>query len=205
VTLKSLRRFVDVLVQIGGWALLAAAALVTYDVITRKLLNISIAGADEISGYVFAISTACAFSYALLSRANIRIDFIYNLMPNVLKRLLDILSMVMTAGFFAVVSYYAYDLVADAFKYGSHSITPLQTPLAIPQTLWFAALIMCLMTAVILSVAALKALVQGDFDRIERIIGVPSLNEEIELEIGEDVLHDDAEQAPFENDNDGKN
>jgi len=189
--LKSLRRFVDVVVQIGGWALLGAAILVTYDVITRKLLNISIAGADEISGYVFAISTACAFSYALLSRANIRIDFLYNLMPPTWQRLLDILSMAMTAGFFAVICFYAYNLVADAFTYGSHSITPLQTPLAIPQVLWFAALVMSLLTSVALVVVAIKAFVQGNLERVEEIIGVPSLNEEIEIEMSNGALEND--------------
>jgi len=189
--LKSLRRFVDVVVQIGGWALLGAAILVTYDVITRKLLNISIAGADEISGYVFAISTACAFSYALLSRANIRIDFLYNLMPPTWQRLLDILSMAMTAGFFAVICFYAYNLVADAFTYGSHSITPLQTPLAIPQVLWFAALVMSLLTSVALVVVAIKAFVQGNLERVEEIIGVPSLNEEIEIEMSNSALEND--------------
>ncbi|MEM6492353.1 MAG: hypothetical protein AAF684_10700, partial [Pseudomonadota bacterium] len=48
---------IHILVQVGGWALMAAALLVTYDVVTRKILGISIAGADEISGYVFAGAT----------------------------------------------------------------------------------------------------------------------------------------------------
>jgi len=189
--LKILRRFTNVIVQIGGWALLGAACLVTYDVITRKLLNISIAGADEISGYVFAISTACAFSYALLSRANIRIDFIYNLLPVAIQRLLDILSMMMMTGFFAVICYYAYDLVADAITYGSHSITPLQTPLVIPQVLWFAALMVALLISLILVLAAVRALVQGNLDRVEEIVGVPSLNEEIEIELSDSALEID--------------
>ncbi len=106
-----LTKSVNGIVQVGGWSLLAAACLVTYDVLTRKLLNISIAGADEISGYVFAISTAGAFSYALLSRANIRIDIIYNLVPPVVQRILDVLSMAMTAGFLTVLTYYAYRLL----------------------------------------------------------------------------------------------
>lgn len=181
--LNPLRRFVDVIVQVGGWAFLAAACLVTYDVFTRKLLNISMAGADEISGYVFAVVTACAFSYALLSRANIRIDFIYNLLPALAQRLLDILSMAMMAGFLGILSYYAYGLVADAFKYGSHSITPLQTPLAIPQTLWFGALVLSVVTSLCLIVIAIKALIEGNLAHVQKIIGVPSHNDEIKLEL----------------------
>ncbi|MBT7943501.1 MAG: TRAP transporter small permease, partial [Alphaproteobacteria bacterium] len=180
--LKTLRRIVDITVQAGGWAFLGAACLVTYDVITRKLLNISIAGADEISGYVFAISTACAFSYALLSRANIRIDFIYNHLPPQMQRVLDVLSMAATAGFFAVICYYVYGLAADAIAYGSHSITPLQTPLAIPQVLWFIALCLSLLTSLVLLAAALKAMAQGKPELARELIGVQSLDEEVEIE-----------------------
>ncbi len=183
--LRFLRKLVDVIVQVGGWAILAAACLVTYDVVTRKLLNISIAGADEISGYVFAISSACAFSYALLSRANIRIDFLYNKLPSPAQRVLDILSIAMTAGFLGVICFYAYDLAADAIRYGSRSITPLQTPLAIPQVMWFVALLLALFTAVVLTVAAVVALLRGQPERTAEIVGVPSLDEEIEIELSD--------------------
>ncbi len=190
--LNIFRHIVDYIVQIGGWFLLAAAGMVTYDVITRKLLNISIAGADEISGYVFAISTACAFSYALLSRANIRIDLIYNLVPDRIKRVLDILSMAMTAGFLGVISYYAYGMAADSVVYGSHSITPLQTPLAVPQVLWVAGLGLALVVSLALLASAISALLKGNMDHIRDTIGIPSLNEEIEIELSDRALKADS-------------
>lgn len=181
--IKPINLFVHIIVQVGGWAMLASAFLVTYDVITRKLLNISIAGADEISGYVFAISTACAYSFALLTRANIRIDFIYNKLPERLKRILDILSMLMTTGFFAVICYFSFNLVSDAIEYNSKSITPLQTPLAIPQTLWFAALCFALFTALVLLVLSFSALLKGDDARVAQLAGIPSMDEEIQQEL----------------------
>lgn len=181
--LSPLRKFIDLAVQVGGWAFLAAALLVTYDVTTRKLFNITIAGADEISGYIFAVSTAFAFSYALLSRANIRIDVIYNLVPEAVQRVLDVLAILMTTGYLAFLCYFAYALPRDAIKYNSHSITPLQTPLAIPQVLWFGALVLCLVTAIILAVMALWALLRGRFDQVRDLVGVPSLTEEIETEL----------------------
>ena len=182
---KPMNFVIQFIVQMGGWSLLAAAALVTYDVITRKIFNISIAGADEISGYVFAISTACAYSYALLTRANIRIDFIYNKFSSSIQRWLDILSIALTAGFFGVICYFAFNLVEDAFLYGSRAVTPLQTPLAIPQTLWFVALCFALLTAIILLVLSLKALLAGDKDKVKSLVGIPSLDEEIKAELGD--------------------
>lgn len=181
--LRPLRHVVEVIVQIGGWSVLAAAALVTYDVITRKVFNISIAGADEISGYVFAVSTACAFSYALLSRANIRIDLVYNWLPEPMKRICDLLSILSMAGFLGVVTYYAYGLAADAWTYGSRSITPLQTPLMIPQTLWVIGLALSVVTASILFVAALWFFLRGKSDQTAALVGIPTLNEEIATEV----------------------
>ena len=175
--------FIQAIVQLGGWSLLFAACLVTYDVITRKLLNISIAGADEISGYIFAISTACAYSYALLTRANIRIDFIYNRFPAKLQRVLDIISMASLAGLFAVIGYFVLGLVSDAIEYGSKSITPLQTPLAIPQTLWTVGLGIAFLTAVALTVMALFALLRAKDDAVKALVGIPSLDEEIQTEL----------------------
>lgn len=178
------RTLIHILVQVGGWALLAAALLVTYDVITRKLLGLSIAGADEISGYVFAVSTASAYSYALLTRANIRIDFIYNLFPARVQRALDIVAMAALSGFFAVLCYHAWALVSDAYVYDSRSITPLRTPLLIPQALWFAALCFALCTALTLLALAVVALLRGDLAGARDLIGIPSMDEEIAEEIG---------------------
>lgn len=185
--INPLTLFINILVQVGGWSLLAAACLVTYDVVTRKLLNISIAGADEISGYVFAIATACAYSYALITRANIRIDFIYNRLPALMQRALDIVSMALMVGFFAIICYFSFNLVSDAIVYESRSITPLQTPLALPQTLWFAALCFATFTAFTLLCFSIYALLKGDQDRVRELVGIPSLDEEIQQELGDDV------------------
>jgi len=181
--LSPMTRIINILVQLGGCALLFGASLITYDVITRKLLNISMAGADEITGYLFAIATACAYAYALLTRANIRIDIVYNTLPPKVQRYLDVLNILLVAGFFGIICFYAYGLVADAIAYGSRSITPLQVPLAIPQTLWFAGLCIALLTAVVLFVLALSALLKRDFARVNALVGVPSLQEEIDTEL----------------------
>ena len=67
-------------VWVGGFGLLIAAFVVTADVISRKVFNVTMSGSDEISGYVFAAATAWAYSFALLHRANIRIDSLYNVL-----------------------------------------------------------------------------------------------------------------------------
>ena len=60
----------------AGWTLLALAILVTFETIVRKFFGFSIQGADEIGGYVLAISSSIGFCYALVMRAHIRIDLL---------------------------------------------------------------------------------------------------------------------------------
>ncbi len=182
---RSFQRIVAVIVQIGGWALLGAACLVTYDVITRKLFNMSIAGADEISGYVFAVSTAGAFTYALSARANIRIDLVYNLLPLRARCVFDLMALALTAGYFAILCWFAYDLVADAFRYGSRSITPLQTPLALPQTLWFLALLLATLTAAYLTVRVVVLILRRRWGEVAPLAGIPLISEEVAGELGD--------------------
>ena len=84
--LLSVSRFA---VWIGGAALMLSAIMVTLDVISRKIFGFTISGSDEISGYVFAAGTTWAYSYCLLHRSNIRIDAVYNLLPPVVRNVLD--------------------------------------------------------------------------------------------------------------------
>ena len=61
-----------------GATLMAAALMVTIDVLSRKFLGITMSGPDEYSGYVFSATTTWAYSYCLLHRSNVRIDSLYS-------------------------------------------------------------------------------------------------------------------------------
>ena len=75
-----------------GAMLIVSAMYVSVDLVARKLLNLSLVGANEISGYVLGISTAWAFSYALLKRSHIRIDVFYRYLPSRWQAAIDIMA-----------------------------------------------------------------------------------------------------------------
>ncbi|MEO6363130.1 MAG: TRAP transporter small permease, partial [Caldimonas sp.] len=52
----------------GGLLILAAAVLVSVDVILRKLFSVTLGGADELSGYALAIGSTWSFAFVLLHR-----------------------------------------------------------------------------------------------------------------------------------------
>ncbi len=57
--------------------LLVASILICIDITLRYTMSVTLGGADELSGYALAISSAWGFSSALLSRSHIRIDTVY--------------------------------------------------------------------------------------------------------------------------------
>lgn len=181
--LQSARKTSQVLAWIGGSLIILSALLVTLEVILRKWFNISLGGADEVSGYAFGIATSLALAYALFERAHIRVDALYNLFPFPLKIAASLIGLLLLVGFGAVIAWTSWGLVADTLTHGSRSITPLRTPLAIPQIPWIFGWLFFVCCGALLFVAAVKALLTGNADKTDQLIGMKSIDEQIEEEM----------------------
>jgi TRAP-type C4-dicarboxylate transport system permease small subunit len=183
-----------VAVWFGGALTIASVLLISVDVLIRKFLGWTVGGADELSSYAFAIATSWSFAFATLQRANVRVDVLYQYLPVRLSAVLDWLSLVALGVFMAVLTFYAYDVVGASLAQGSRANTPLATPLAIPQGLWFLGLVaMCVVLALMLLRSSV-ALVTGDIATVKAIGGVRSAQEEADEEAaaGERMVKGDA-------------
>ncbi len=169
-------------VWVGGAALLVAAVMVTLDVISRKFFNVTMSGADEISGYVFAAGTTWAYSYCLLHRANIRIDALYNFLPRWVCAALDALAVALLLIYNSVLAYRAWGAFSESWARDSVSITTLATPQWIPQLFWASGLIFFELVLLFVFLYTLTGLLRSDLDLVKRVAGVPSVAEEIEAE-----------------------
>lgn len=180
---STLHKASRVLVWIGGILILGSAVLVTAEVLLRKLFNYSIGGADELSGYAFAVATTLGFSYALFERAHIRVDALLVLLPRPVRIALSFFGLALLIGLAAVIGWQVWGLVGDTLQHGSRSITPMRTPLAIPQIPWLFGWGFFVLCGIVLFIAALVTLLRGDAAETERMIGVKTLDEQIEDEI----------------------
>ncbi len=174
----------------GGAITLASVLLICFDVIVRKFFGFTTGGADELSGYAFAISTSWSLAFVVLNRGNVRVDALYQLFPVRVSAVLDWLSLVALGVFMVFLTYYASFVVDASWVQSSAANTPLATPLWIPQGLWFLGLAwMCLVLALML-VRASVALVSGDITAIKDLCGVRSAEEEAqeEAETGERLV-----------------
>ena len=65
---------------------------------------------------------------------------------------------------------------------GSRAITPLQTPLILPQSLWLAGWVLFCLCLLLVIWGMISALAKGDMARARSLGGVLSVDEEIEEE-----------------------
>ena len=177
-----LERISQLAVWVGGDALLAAALMVTVDVLSRKIFNITMSGSDEYSGYVFSATTTWAYSYCLLHRSNVRIDALYNYLPRKVTAILDVVGLLLLFYFMSIMTYYAMVSFVDSWVNNSVSITTLGTPQWIPQLFWVAGLILFFVTLIFVVVYSIIALLQRNWDLVARVAGVPSIAETMQEE-----------------------
>lgn len=171
----------------GGALVLASAFLVSIDVLLRKLLLISLGGADELSGYAFAIGTTWALAFTLLRRANVRVDALYSRLPQALCAVLDILALLSLGLFIGLLTWQAWSVLETSLSFGARATTPLATPLWMPQVLWLAGLILFLFTLLPLLLRALFALLGGDLATVRRLAGARTIEEDAAQEASHTV------------------
>jgi TRAP-type C4-dicarboxylate transport system permease small subunit len=168
----------------GGVMLLLAAVTICVDIVLRYAFSLTVGGADELSGYALAIASAWGFSAALLSRSHIRIDTVYvRIASRRVRAALDLLSVATFALFVALLAWHAWGVLQQSYVSGSRSLSALETPVAIPQALWFAGLAFFVAVALLLLARALFAYHKGDLATLFEVIGSKSAVTEAEEEI----------------------
>jgi TRAP-type mannitol/chloroaromatic compound transport system permease small subunit len=139
---------------------------------------------------VLAISTSWALAFTLLEGAHIRIDSLYVHLPARLRALLDIAGLLLLTAFFALITWYGYGVLQTSYTLGARSMSPLGTPLMLPQLLWVLGLVMFLAIALVLFVRALIALIAGDLAVARRLVGSRNVTEELQAELGDVGQHE---------------
>ncbi|WP_172329915.1 TRAP transporter small permease subunit [Mangrovicoccus sp. HB161399] len=166
-------------IWIGGGILVALAFGVGAEVLLRKLAGTSIGGLDELGGYALAIVAALAFTEALFTRSHIRIGLLRDALGPRLRGAMDIVSLAGLIWFLSILLWFGWKLVLRSATMGTKSMTPLATPLILPQALWYTALLLFGLAALALLLRALAAAALGDWDGIAARVGLRDAEEEL--------------------------
>ncbi len=177
---------VFVTARISGWIcgllLTVSAVIIGIDIVLRNTVVVTIGGANELAGYALAIASSWGCTVALAHRMHVRINSLYTYLGPSARALLDFIGLLAFVYFMGLVTWYAGGALEQSIISSSRSISALETPLAIPQLLWFVGFLSFLFSATVLLGRAALALIRRDFRTVRSLIGARSVEEEIELE-----------------------
>lgn len=177
---------------IGGYGVMAISFMITIDVFLRKFAGMTLGGASEIAGMVFAVATAISYPFVLFDRANIRIDVVYARVPMKIRAFLDMVTLVAMLYFGYRLTESTFQLLMKSWNGGSKSVGVINIPLWIPQSVWVAGFALFTVTTVILIIFTGINIFRRNWDQVNRFAGVPSIEQTIEEET---YIEEDAQQG----------
>lgn len=172
-----LRRLNETVAVLIGFALLATIAFILLEIVLRQF-NASLGGSDEISGYVMAGATSWGMAYALTTLAHVRIDLARLRMKPMGRAMLDILAMTALTATALIIAVQTWPVLSKTLQSNARANTPLETPLWIPQTIWWSGWIWFSLTSSALFICAVIMLLRRDLAQVENIIGAGSSGED---------------------------
>lgn len=190
---------------IAGGLILFAACLVTLDVFAREIFSDNIFESYEISIYIFAISVAFSYAYALTTKTHIRIDAIYSHLPHFYRVILDLLASIALSATAICLCYYGWVTALESFSFptndiwGARSVSDLYVPLVIPQGLWALGLTWFAVVSVLFSVKSAMHFLARDFNSVSALIGIQRREGEDELNEALDITKADQALTNEEN------
>ncbi|MGD9944579.1 MAG: TRAP transporter small permease subunit [Burkholderiaceae bacterium] len=182
-TVDFIARISRMFARAGGLLILACAVLVSLDVLFRNLFSLTVFESFELTGYAVAAATTFGFAWALVSRAHIRIEVLYNALPLKPRGLLDVLSLGTLAAIALSLAYWAGQVAWDSYATGARSSSTLAVPMAWPQGLWFLGVLWFAFCAATLFAVALFGVCSARFKDVEALFGVASIEDEIEMSV----------------------
>ena len=154
-----------------GLLLLATGGLILVEILLRQTPFGALGGSDEYAGYAMAAIATWGFSYALVERAHIRIDLLQRQLLPAGRVALDLLSLLLLTATTWVVAFHAWSVLAKTLDRGSRANTPLETPLWIPQTLWFGGWVWFALTGTLLLLVVVALIFRRRFAAVDAVAG----------------------------------
>lgn len=163
----------------GAVILFGCAVPISIDVLSRLILNETLVESFEISGYMLAACIGLGMGYTVTTKANIRIDFLTSRLPTPLRRLFDGLAAFSLALVAGALAWFTFDTLGQSWTMNARSISTLQVPLALPQSVWWFGLLWFAIVAALIPLLAVLRLLRRDGQGFDALLAPPGLSEEM--------------------------
>ena len=168
---------------IFGYLCIALSIFISIEVILRKLFSTSLQGADELGGYVLAITSSIAFCVALIGNSHIRIDLVHYKFPQKMQAILNWTAKLSILFLALLLAYTSFGVLQETISYGSTAPTPWATPLKYPQFFWFLGLVLFSLLALYYFYSATRLLVTGRWDDLRILFQPKGSADEVKEEL----------------------
>lgn len=183
-TEAALRRLNMLLAVILGVLLVLTVLFILADVGMRGFGRGSLGGSDEVSGYVMTGLASWGLAFALVERAHVRIDIIRQMLARPGRIAMDLIAIIATNAVVVMIAFHAWPVLEKTLARGSRANTPLETPLWIPQGIWFGGWVWFSITVTLLTLIGITYLIAGRGEAFDHTLGMQN---EVEDEL--DTAH----------------
>ncbi len=164
----------------GAIILFGCSGLITIDVVTRYFFKRGMVESFEISGYALAACIGLGMAFTVTSKSNIRVDILLDALPDRMRVVCDILASFALALLALALAWYAFGTLHQSWAMGAKSISSMQTPMIVPQGIWWVGLFWFACMAVLIPVQAIARLLARDRRGFDKLIGSLRVVDEIE-------------------------
>lgn len=171
-TEAALRRLNMLLAVILGVLLVLTVLFILADVGMRGFGLGSLGGSDEVSGYVMTGLASWGLAFALVERAHVRIDIIRQMLARPGRIAMDLIAIIATNAVVVMIAFHAWPVLEKTLARGSRANTPLETPLWIPQGIWFAGWVWFSITVTLLTLIGITYLIASRSEAFDRTLGM---------------------------------
>lgn len=168
---------------IFGYLCVGLSVFISIEVVMRKLFSRSLQGADELGGYVLAITSTLAFCVALIGNNHIRIDIFHYRFPHKVQALLNWTAKLSTLFISFLLAFSAVQVLRETISYGSTAPTPWATPLMYPQIPWTIGLILFFLLSIYYLFSASRLLLSGRWNELRVLFQPKGSAEEVKEEL----------------------
>jgi TRAP-type C4-dicarboxylate transport system permease small subunit len=163
---------------VAGWGFVLCAFFIAFEVLARSIFRVSTQSTTEITGYMLAFGLSWGLAHGLATRSHVRIDMLVNRLPQRARVPLHLIALALLGVFVGFLAKGAYDLVDESLLFNATDISLLRTPLAIPQGLWAAGLVVFLALIIAMLLENLLLALHGQANQVERNLSSRGYDEE---------------------------
>jgi TRAP-type C4-dicarboxylate transport system permease small subunit len=162
----------------AGWLFVFCAFFITLEVLARNFFGFSTQSTTELSGYMLAVGIAWGLAHALAERIHVRIDIFVNKLPAGARQYLHAVALACLLVLAVAMAYGAWYITAESIDFRAADMGGLRTPLAIPQGLWGAGILVFAALCALMLAEVLVMLARGRGAAVERMLGSRTYQDE---------------------------